>query len=153
MQFVRARLGDDVDGAARRASVLGAGGVCQDGELLYGRERDVREDCLTAPSVVGCASIERDGRLPTPAAVDDEEEVVEKEVARPARGAHSRVQFDEVRHLAAQDRRVVNLLKVEARAELRRVGLQALGRAEDRDLARPARDRERRVERGGLARA
>src|SRR2546423_4602791 len=153
VQVVRARLCDDVDGAARRATILGAGGVRQDCELLYGRERDVREDGLTAPSVVGCAPVERDGRLPPPAAVDDEEEVVEEQVARPARGAHSRVQFDEVRHLAAQDRRVVNLLKVESRAELRRVGLQALGRAEDRDLARPARDRERHVERGGLARA
>ena len=107
---VGARLGDDVDRAAGRAPVFGGKAVGQYGELLQRRERNVGEDRLPPPRIIAGAAVYLESRLTASAAVDHKERVVKKEVALAARRLDRRVEQRQVRQLAPEDRRFINLL-------------------------------------------
>ena len=143
VELVRARLGDERD--LRRA----AAGAFR--ALRRGRERDLLDRVETRPDdgeeavgrlqrvVLDVDAVERHVDRALRQAVDDR-------VARPARRRDARQEDDEVRRVAARERQVRDLPRVERRRHRRRLGLDELGVRLHRDLFGQAADLERRAD-------
>ena len=81
VEFVAAAAGDDVDDAAGAGAVLGGEGVGEHGHLVDGHQRNVGEDGLAAPPVVGVGAVDFKPGLAAARAVGGEEILVHEDVA------------------------------------------------------------------------
>ena len=114
VKLVAAGAGDDVDDAAGAAAVLGGEGVGEDGHLGDGVLRDVGEDGLAAPAVVGVAAVDFKPGLAAARAVGGEEVLVHEDVALVNGGAVGRVEQRKEGDAAVEQRRLFDLCGAEA---------------------------------------
>ncbi len=91
MKIVRAGFGDDIDDVSGSAPEFRRNRICDNGELLNRRQRNVGKNRLSAPRIVARAAVQTESRLAATCAVDDEQKIIQKQIAGSASRAHRRI--------------------------------------------------------------
>ena len=133
VQAVGAGLGDDVQRGAGGPAEFGGKRVREHRHFLDGAERHGGDHRLAAPRLVVVRAVERDRGRAARTRAGDEVGLVDEEIAGALRLPERRIEQRQRRHLAAEDRRLVDLRAVEPAADLR-IRAHAFGGAVDGDL-------------------
>gem|GEM_PF-6209579 len=150
--MICAAFGDNIHDAAGAGSVFGGEGVFKHGHFADRVERNIAEDCLPAPTVIGVCTIDLEPGLAAARTVGGEEILIHEDVALVDGGAVGGVEQRQVGDAAVEERQVAYLARGEDLAHLGLVGAQCACFAGDDHAGRAAGKRETCVDLRGHSR-